>query len=222
MIKYHDQVDQGSDEWLAMRCGLLTASEMKLIMTPTLKKADNDKSRAHVFEIAAQRISQYTEPSYISDDMLRGFEGEIEARNLYSKHYAECNETGFVTNDDLGFTIGYSPDGLIGDYGLIEVKTRRQKYQIQTIAANEVPTEYMLQIQTGLLVTGREWCDFISYSGGLHMFVRRVFPDPVMIDAIKNAAAAFEDKVAEIVDQYNNNSAHFIMTERRIEEEMTL
>jgi len=64
-ITYHPEVDQGSEEWLAMRCGLLTASEMKLILTPTLKIANNDKTRAHVWELAAQRITRYTEPTYI-------------------------------------------------------------------------------------------------------------------------------------------------------------
>ena len=63
MIKYHDDLIQGSDEWHAARCGLLTASEVKLILTPTLKIANNDKTRAHVYEIAAQRITGYTEPS---------------------------------------------------------------------------------------------------------------------------------------------------------------
>ena len=79
-ITYHRDLIQGSDEWLAARCGLLTASEMKLILTPTLKIAANDKTRAHVYEIAAQRITRYVEPTYIGDDMLRGQEDEIIAR----------------------------------------------------------------------------------------------------------------------------------------------
>lgn len=92
MIKYHDDLIQGSDEWHAARCGLITASEMRLLLTPTLKIANNDKTRAHVYEIAAQRITGYTEPSYIGDDMLRGWEDEITARDLYSQHRAEVTE----------------------------------------------------------------------------------------------------------------------------------
>jgi predicted phage-related endonuclease len=221
-ITYHDAFDQGSEQWLAARRGLLTASEMKLIMTPTGKPANNDKSRAHVYEIAAQRISGHVEPHYISDDMLRGHEDEIEARALYAKHYAPVREVGFVTNSSFGFTIGYSPDGIIDDAGLIEAKSRRQKFQIQTIASNAVPEEHVLQCQTGLLVTGRQWLDFISYSGGLPMAVIRVEPDPDMHDAIIAAATAFEAQVAAVIDTYHANVARhgFIATERKIEQEI--
>src|SRR3546814_6407235 len=68
---------QGSEEWLQARCGLLTASEMKLIVTPTLKAANNDKTRTHLYELLAQRVTGYVEPHYISDDMLRGMDDEI-------------------------------------------------------------------------------------------------------------------------------------------------
>jgi hypothetical protein len=226
-IKYHDDVVQGSDEWLALRRGILTASEMKLIITPTLKVAANDKSTAHVYEIAAQRITEHVEPHYISDDMLRGQDDEIDARALYSKNYAPVTEVGFITNDSLGFTIGYSPDGLVGDDGLIECKSRRQKFQIQTIVENvpedTIPPDYVIQIQTGLLVTGRQWCDFISYSGGLEMAVVRVYPIIQVQSAIIEAATAFEEKVQAVVDKYRAvqaSQARLIPTERRVIQEM--
>lgn len=221
-ITYHDAFDQGSEQWLAARRGLLTASEMCRIMTPTGKTANNDKSRAHVFEIAAQRITGFVEPHYISDDMLRGHVDEIEARALYAKHYAPVQECGFITNSQWGFTVGYSPDGLVGDDGLIEGKSRRQKFQIQTITSAMVPDEYILQCQAGLLVTGRKWLDFISYSGGLPMAVIRVEPDPEMQAAIIAAATAFEAHVAAQISDYHANVARlgFVPTERKIEQEM--
>lgn len=219
-ITYHPEMDQGSDEWLAARCGLLTASEMKLIITPTIKTASNQNARAHVWELAAQRITRYVEPRYIGDDMLRGMEDEAYARDLYSEQYAPITETGFVTNDEWGFTIGYSPDGLVGDDGLWECKSRRQKFQIETIVTGDVPDEYMLQLQTGLLVTRRKWIDFTSYSGGLPMFTKRVTPDYEMQDAIVKAASDFEEAVAEKIATYHENAAGFPMTERRIEQEL--
>ncbi len=221
-ITYHAEVDQGSDEWLAMRRGILTASEMSRIITPTLKVAANDKSRAHELEIAAQRISGYVEPNYVSDEMLRGIEDEFYARQLYAEHYAPVEQTGFITNDKLGFLIGYSPDGLVGDDGLIEIKSRRQRFQVETIASDEVPTEYMIQLQTGLLVTERQWIDFISYSGGLPMFVKRVEPIPEFQEAIIAAACAFEVRVEEKMLEYRATVAamKLIPTERRIEQEM--
>lgn len=223
-ITYHAEVIQGSDAWLAMRCGLITASEMKHLLTvKTLKVADNDKARSHVWELLFQRLTGYVEPHYISDDMLRGQEDEFYARQLYAEHYAPVQEIGFVTNDRWGFTIGYSPDALVGDDGLIECKSRRGKYQVQTIAENEVPDEYVLQLQTGLLVTGREWIDFISYSGGLPMFVKRVEPDPLIQGAIVAAATSFEAKLAEKEREYRAtlvNMPKVIETERRIEQEI--
>ena len=219
----HTDLIQGSEEWLQARCGLLTASEMKLILTPTLKIASNDKERQHLYELLAQRITGYVEPRYISDDMLRGREDEIEARIVYAKQYAPVDDVGFITNDKWGFTLGYSPDGLVGDDGLIECKSRRQKYQIQTIADAEVPEEFVLQLQTGLLVSEREWVDFISYSGGLPMITLRVFPDPLIQDAIVTAAAAFEARLAERLGHYGAtllSEVRLIPTERKVEQEM--
>ncbi|API58069.1 YqaJ-like viral recombinase [Tardibacter chloracetimidivorans] len=225
-ITHYPLMIQGSDEWLQIRCGLLTASEMKLIVTPTLKIASNDKERAHLYELLAQRITGYVEPHYVSDDMLRGQDDEIEARALYAKNYALVQEMGFITNDRWGFTIGYSPDGLVGDDGAIEAKSRRQKYQVQTVIENlsneTVPADFAIQLQTGLLVSERRWIDFISYSGGLPMAVIRVFPDPIVQDAIVNAAGEFEARLLKRMDEYHAaiSARKLVQTKRRVEQEM--
>lgn len=226
-IEYHRDLIQGSDEWHDARCGLLTASEIKLIITPTLKIASNAKERAHLWELAAQRISRYVEPQYISDDMLRGHEDEISARYLYSENFAPVEECGFVTNDKWGFKLGCSPDGLVGDDGMIECKSRRQKYQIQTICQHydngAVPEDYVLQVQAELLVTGRKWCDLVSYSGGLPMIAMRVEPDREIQDAIIDAASKFEARINEAIADYHaalESEPRLIPTERKIEEEM--
>ena len=222
-ITYHHDVEQGSDEWYALRCGLMTSSEMKLVLTPTLKIADNDKVRAHVYELAAQRITKYVEPTYVSDDMLRGKEDEILATAAYEEKYAPVTPVGFVTNDRFGFTIGCSTDGLVGDRGVIENKSRRQKYQIETISKMEMPVDYALQVQTTLLVTERDWCDFNSYSGGLPMVTIRIYPDPVVQAAIVQAATAFEGKVRQTIREYEAalaSDARLIPTERTIVQEM--
>lgn len=227
MIKYHEEVTQGSEEWAAMRCGLLTASEMKLIVTPTLKAASNDKERAHLYELLAQRITGYVEPSYISDDMLRGMEDEVEARLQYAKHYAPVTEVGFITNDKWGFTLGYSPDGLIGNDGLIECKSRGQKHQIRTlvdyVSADTIDPDFMIQVQTGLMVSEREWCDLVSYCGGLPMATVRVTPDEKIQAAILAAATAFEERLQAAQQKYEavlSSKARLIATERREIQEM--
>lgn len=224
-LTIHRELLQGSDAWLEARCGLLTASEIKLIVTPsTLKPAKNDKSSAHLYELLAQRITGHVDPRYVSDDMLRGHEDEVAAREIYSNRYAPVEEIGFMTRDEWGFKLGFSPDGLVGDDGFIEIKSRRGKFQVETVIAGRVPDEYKLQIQTGLLVSGRKWCDFISFSAGLPMIVIRVLPDPVMMTAIVNAARAFEDRLAELLETYSarliEQKSQLTPTERRVEQEI--
>jgi len=226
-IVYYRDLIQGSEEWHAARCGLLTASEMKLIVTPTLKAASNDKERAHLYELLAQRITKYVEPRYVSDDMLRGQDDELLAVELYEKTYGPVERVGFVTNDKWGFTIGYSPDGLVGDDGQIEGKSRRQKYQIQTIVEcvyfDQIDADFVIQVQTGLMVTERKWCDLVSYCGGLPMATVRVFPDEKIQAAIRMAAAAFEARLESAKERFyavTGSEARLIPTERKIYEEM--
>jgi hypothetical protein len=126
-----------------------------------------------------------------------------------------------VTNDKLGFLLGYSPDGFVGEVGQIEVKSRRQKYQMATIIDGKMPSDFLLQVQSGLLVTERQWCDFISYSNGLPMFVHRVHPDAAVIGAISSVAKAFEEKVQKRLAEYHERAAQFHPTQRISYEEIT-
>ncbi len=226
-ITIHAEMVQGSEEWAAARCGLLTASEMHLIVTPTLKAASNDKERSHLFELLAQRITRYVEPRYVGDAMLRGMDDEIDARELYAKTYAPVEIVGFVTNDKWGFTLGYSPDALVGDDGQIECKSRNQKYQVRTIvdyvSAETIDPDFMIQVQTGLLVTERAYCDLVSYCGGLPMATVRVFPDEKIQSAIIGAASQFETKLADKLASFNailKSKARLIPTKRKIIQEM--
>lgn len=232
-LHIHENLTQGSDAWLAARLGLITASEMKLLLTPTLKTANNEKTRAHLYELAAQRISGFVEPSYVSDDMLRGMQDEIDARELYEEKCAPVQEVGFITNDRWGFTLGYSPDGMVGDDGLIEVKSRGQKFQVQTIIENVViargetiPPDFSMQCQTALLVSERDWLDFISYSNGMPMAVIRVYPNDAVQEAIIESCAAAEERIATIIADYNGalkgSAARLFPTERKERQEMFL
>jgi predicted phage-related endonuclease len=217
---YRDMV-QGSDEWLAARCGLLTASEMAHMITPTFKVADNAKTRAHVYELAAQRIARNVEPSFMSDDMLRGLDDEQYAIRAYEELFgADVNQVGFVTNDSFGFTIGCSPDALVGNDVLIEIKSRRQKYQVETIATRQVPVDHIVQIQTALLVTGRRVCHYVSYSAGLPMVVLPVERDAGAQSAILTAATACEASVSDVIARYHAGLAAtpHIATARRATE----
>ena len=206
---------QGSDSWHDQRRGIVTASVVgRLITTKTLKPADNDESRGLTALLTAERITGYTDPTGQSDDMFRGIVDEPIARDVYSKHYEPAIEVGFMVRDDWGFSIGYSPDGLVGDDGLIEVKSRRQKKHLQTILADDVPAENMAQLQCGLLVSGRKWIDYVSYCGGMPLYRKRVTKDPAWFRAIVAAVAQFETTAAEMVAAYTKKTEHMPATER--------
>jgi hypothetical protein len=219
-VTIHKELVQGSPEWLQARCGLLTASEMCKIVTPAkLKAADNDKSRGHLYELVAQRYTQYVEPTYIGEHMLRGEADEGEALNIYEDAYEVGERVGFITNDRWGFTLGFSPDLLVGEKGFVEVKSRIQRLQVQTILDAKMPDDFLLQVQTGLLVSERQWCDFVSFSAGLPMFTLRVFPDEEVQAAIIAAATKFHARLDEeyerIVERMGNPDFRLIPTERR-------
>lgn len=215
-LRRYDDLVQGTDAWYDVRRGMVTASVIGQLVTPsTLKTANNDKSRVIVAQLVAERITGWTEDNYQSFDMMRGHEDEVRARAAYAKgHNTGVTECGFMVRDDWGFQIGYSPDGLVGADGLIEVKSRMPKHHVATIVADKVPTEYVPQIQCGLLVTGRRWCDFISYCGGMPMWVRRVFPDPDWQTALVEAVRAFEATAAQMRDIYQASVGGLPLTER--------
>lgn len=214
-LTVYEDLEQGTDEWLALRCGVVTASIIGKLITPkTVKVASNDTSRAAVEALVAERIEGRPEEVWVSGDMDRGTRDEPFARDLYAKHYAPVDEIGFMVRDDWGFQIGFSPDGLVGDNGLIEIKSRKPKIQMRAIIHDEVPLENMAQIQTGLLVSGRDWLDYVSYAGGWPLYVKRVYPDPRWQAAIVEAVAAFEEYAEALLEAYTVNSRGLPVAER--------
>ena len=206
-----DGFDQGSDEWLEARRGIVTASIVGKLLTPTRRVASNDTSRSVTIGLAAERITGVVPPSFVTADMMRGIVEEPLARALYAEsrgirvtevpfQVLECTRSSGTQS--LSYTVGYSPDGLVGDDGLIEIKSRNQRVQVQTILDDAVPAENMAQIQCGLWVSGRVWCDYVSYSSGMPLWVKRVTRDEAWIAAIQAAAEQCEVSAAAIEATY--------------------
>jgi hypothetical protein len=181
---------------------------------PVFEIADNETSRGLIATLIAERITGWTEDVYMTSDMWRGVEAEPYARDAYSACYSKAREVGFMLRTEDGWQIGYSPDGLVGDDGLIEIKAPRAKTHLRTILADEVPAFNMAQLQAGLLVSGRAWIDFVSYVGGMPLFVKRVTPDADWFEAITAACIAFETTAAQTVADYQERVAGLPMTER--------
>jgi hypothetical protein len=215
----YGHLEQGTEEWLNARLGMVTASVVGELVTPkTLTVANNDKSRGLVASLVGERITGWSDPSYMNADMQRGHDVEPIARGWYvdyfGEKYGEVSELGFMVRDDWGFNIGFSPDGLVGTDGLLEIKAPRQKAHILTHLAGEVPLHHMAQIQCGLLVADREFCEFISFYCGLPPFIKRVHRDEKWGDVIVQAVETFEAKAAEMQAEYETRTTGLPKTER--------
>ena len=213
-IKVFETLEQGSPEWLAARCGLLTASTIGRLITPKLQVADNETSRGLTLTLAAERITGHVEYVHPTFDMQRGTDEEPIARAVYAEHFGPVEEIGFLTCEFDGFTIGYSPDGLVGSDGLIEIKSRKPKAHLTAILENKPPAENMAQLMCGLLISGRQWIDYVSFSGGLSLWVKRVYRDDAWFEAIYAAAASFETNVTASVATYHAATLGMPATER--------
>lgn len=209
------ELEQRTPEWDDQRRGIVTASVVGQLVTPsTLKVANNDQSRALVWQLAAERITGWTEPTYVSDDMWRGVEDEPRAVEHYAETRASVKRVGFMVRTEEWGTLGYSPDGLVGETGLIECKSRKPKKHLQTILSDTVPPENMAQLQAGLLVSEREWIDYVSWCGGMPMWVIRVAPDLKWFEAIRAAVDAYEQAADRMTREYRQAVNGLPATER--------
>lgn len=192
-------VEQGSDEWLSLRKGVLTASNFSKIIT---SKGEPSKSaNDYAYELAAQTLMQDVEETYKSPEMMRGNELEPLAREAYEQwSFNSVKECGFMLSNCEKF--GYSPDGLVGDDGLIEIKCPKAKNHLKYLKGGKCPTEYYAQVQGGLFVSKRKWCDFISYHPDFYdehqLFVFRVLPDLDFISKLAERIAQFTSKVYQL------------------------
>ncbi|MGC3954608.1 MAG: YqaJ viral recombinase family protein [Propionicimonas sp.] len=261
-IRVFAQMEQGSEEWLTARLGMVTASMVGHLISvepqdasmvdcptcqavafepcvsvarkaptaiktahdsrkaraaelpPAYKPAQTETARLITAQLVAERINGWADLVFITSDMMRGTLDEPVARDLYSRTWEPVVEVGFITRDDWGFSIGFSPDGLVGEEGLIEVKSRLSKRQVLTIVDDEIPALAMAQMQAGMLVSGRSWCDYISYSGGMKLWVKRVYPDRAWQAGIIGAAQMLENTAAEWIAAYTERTAAMPTTER--------
>ena len=194
--------NQRSDEWFKARYGMPTGSSFDKIIT---SKGDPSKSqKKYMYKLAGEYISQSCEETYQSAAMARGTEMEEEARNLYEFVTGmEVQEVGFcvVKDEETQTKYGCSPDGLIGEDGCIEIKCPLMVTHVEYLLGNKLPTSYVQQVQGHLLVTGRKWCDFVSYYPGLKPLIIRVERDPNLIACLTVELESFCKGLQEIIER---------------------
>ena len=192
-------VTQGTPEWHLARCGIPSASNFDKIVDIDGKPSKQRKK--YLYQLAGERIAGKSEETYQNAAMLRGKELEAEARQFYEL-------TNGVTVEQVGFCVtegkvifGASPDGLVGKDGLVEIKCPLIYTHVGYLLAEALPSDYIQQVQGQLLVTGRKYCDFISYFPGLKPLVVKVEPDKKFQKALAIELELFAKELNEIVEK---------------------
>lgn len=191
-------VIQGSEEWLQLRAGVPTASNFDKLITS--KGEASKQAQKYLYELAVEKISGQHMETYKSAAMQRGNDLEDEARQAYQ--IITGNEvviSGFCMMDDID--VGCSVDGMVGNDGLVEIKVPLPATHVEYLLDGQLPTTYFQQVQGQLLVTGRKWCDFMSYYPGVKPLIVRVYPDKEFQIRLKSALVAFCRRLDELINK---------------------
>lgn len=193
-------IEQGSQEWLSLRLGIVTCSELDCLLVNGKGQAGFGAGAfSYMDQLIGERITgEAADPFQGNRHTERGHELEGKARELYvARTGAELEQVAIILNHG----IGYSPDALVGSEGLDEIKTKLPKFQVSVILAGEVPKEHIAQCQGGLWVSGREWIDFISYWPGMPLFIKRMYRDEAMIRTIAERVRVFYELLEERMER---------------------
>ncbi len=193
MIVHYDVV-QGSQQWLAMRAGIPTASAFDKIITPTGKKSASAERYMH--HLLAERMIGRPLIETVTTWMDRGSASEAEAVSYYElERDIDTVKVGFVTNDAK--TIGASPDRFVGDEGLLEIKVPKESTVVSYLLKKPVDAEYFVQTQGQLWITERKWTDILAYHPELPNIIRRIERDEEFIAKLAEAVTAFSRELEE-------------------------
>lgn len=207
-------MEQGSTEWLQARCGLVTASRVADVVAKT--KSGYSASRAtYMGELIAERLTGVPTQGYTNAAMQWGTEKEPLAREAYAAQtFDDVIQVGFVLHPRISMT-GCSPDGLVGDEGLIEVKCPQSSTHIDTLLSGKVPAKYETQMLWQMACTERAWCDYVSWDPRLppemQLFVKRLERDDARIAELEQEVTAFlaelDEKVGKLTALYQKEAA---------------
>jgi putative phage-type endonuclease len=182
------EIEQGTDAWRMVRLGKVTASRIADLMAKT--KSGYSASRdSYMAQLTIERLTQKPTEGYTNAAMAWGVDQEPFARAAYETKTGQLvTEVGFIVHPEID-QAGASPDGLVGDEGMVEIKCPESKTMIETLLSDKVPDKYFKQMQWQMACTGRNWCDYVVFDPrmpeNLQLCVRRVERDDYIIDEIK-------------------------------------
>jgi len=195
--------EQGSDAWHKIRLGKITASRVKDVLTKGRGTSPSKTAESYMMELIAEILTGNSKPFFENDAMRWGTETEPQARAMYAVNndFVDVKEVAFVEHNEQ---VGISPDGLIGDDGLLEIKCPNTTTQLKRALSDDYSADYKAQIQMQLWVTEREWCDFLSFDPRLDCeagyLQQRVFRDEEYIEEMKTKVYAFVEKMNELIN----------------------
>ena len=210
-----DEIIQGSDEWKALRCGKVTASRVADVIAKT--KTGWGASRFnYAAELIAERLTGVAAEGFTNAAMQWGTDQEPSARMAYEfMQDVTVEQIAFVAHPYIA-DAGASPDGLVGESGLVEIKCPNTATHIDTLIKQEIPARYITQMMWQMACTGRKWCDFVSYDPRLpesmQLFVKRIERDDKLIAELENEVSIFLDtevstKVGALRQLYEQEAA---------------
>lgn len=203
------EVAQGTDDWQALRLGKVTASRIADLMARTRTGWGTSRTN-YMAELVAERLTGVKSEGFSNAAIKWGFEMEPQARDAYVFFAdADVTQIGFVDHPRIAMT-GASPDGLVGDAGLVEIKCPLTATHIETLLTASVREKYLFQMQWQMACTGRQWCDFVSYDPRMpermRYFCQRVPRNDRLIADLEREVSEFlrevADKVAALQAKY--------------------
>ena len=193
---------QGTDEWFEARLGKVSASNFSSVLAGGAGKTRN----AYMRKLVAEVLTGLPQATYSNEAMLRGIETEAEAREYYATlNNCEVVQVGFC---ELNENVGCSPDGLVGDDGLLEIKCPDTTTHIETILKDKMQTTYIPQVQGQIWVTGRKWCDYVSYDPRMKVkkfFCKRIERDEKYIMVLEVGINQFVIELKAMIEKLTVN-----------------
>lgn len=197
---------QETDDWKQARIGKVTASRIADMMTKT-KSGWGTGRKNYMAELVAERLTGKAAEHFMSGAMQWGTDNEPDARISYEFFTDNAvQEVGSVDHPSIPMSSA-SPDGTVGDDGLVEIKCPNTATHIETLLFGKIPNKYLLQMQWQMACTGRKWCDFVSFDprmpDNMELFIQRVDRDEALIAEIEHAANAFLAEINITVNDLN-------------------
>ena len=201
-------IEQGTPEWHQLRAGKVTASRVADILAQT-RTGPSASRQNYLIELALQRSTGTIEPSYTNAAIEHGIQTESQARVAYEVETGNfVDQVAFIDHPTIA-NYGCSPDGLIGDDGLIEIKCPNSATHWEYFKSKKPPQKYVIQMQTQLCVTGRKWCDFVSFDPRMpsrsQLLIVRVDRDEAFIAEIEEKVKQFLSEVEVEVNLMKGN-----------------